>query len=299
MCYGHRGKGFARGKEVYVGIDVHKKDWTVHVVCGGETLAHCTIASESEPLIGMLQRFEAREVHTVYEAGPTGFWLHEALIRAGFDSRVTPPSLVPRVGDRVKTDHRDSTKLATLLASGFLKSVHVLSPEERAHRQLLRTRNQLERHRREAGADQIDALVSREETPSGMLEHRQARVRSLETMAWEHEALAVSMKALVALFRYLEQNSKRLDEELEALLQTDNYRDRVGLMADPGMGLYTAMTIFMELQDVARFQRADQLSSYLGLTPSERSSGERIRVGGITRCGNATLRSRFVESSWT
>ena len=70
-------------------------------------------------------------------------------------------------------------------------------------------------------------------------------------------------------------------------------------MQIPGMGLYTAMTILVELQDVARFQRADQLSSYLGLTPSERSSGERIRVGGITRCGNATLRSRFVESSWT
>ena len=220
-------KGFARGKEVYVGIDVHKKDWTVHVVCGGETLAHCTIASESEPLIGMLKRFEAREVHTVYEAGPTGFWLHEALIRAGFDSRVTPPSLVPRVGDRVKTDHRDSTKLATLLASGFLKSVHVLSPEERAHRQLLRTRNQLERHRKEsAGADQIDALVSWEESPIGMLERwSQAHVRSLETMAWEHEALAVSMNALVALFRYLDTELKRLDEELEALSQTDKYRD--------------------------------------------------------------------------
>ena len=109
-------KGFAKGKSIFVGIDVHKKDWTVHGVCAGEDLYHSTISPEPERLIAMLRRFEAGEVHTVYEAGPTGYWLHDALVGAGFDSRVTPPSLVPRIGGRVKTDHRDSTKLATLLA---------------------------------------------------------------------------------------------------------------------------------------------------------------------------------------
>lgn len=135
-------EGFAKGKPMYVGIDVHKWDWTVHVLCQGEELYHSTITPEPERLIATLKRFEASEVHTVYEAGPTGYWLHDALVEAGVDSMVTPPSLVPRIGGRMKTDHRDSTKLATMLAGGFLKRVHVLSPEERAHRQLLRTRNQ-------------------------------------------------------------------------------------------------------------------------------------------------------------
>jgi transposase len=250
----------------------------------------------------MLRRFEAARVHTVYEAGPTGYWLHEALTEAGFDSRVTPPSLVPRVGDRVKTDHRDCRKLATLLASGFLKSVHVLTSEERAHRQLLRTRNQLERHRKQTQAQIKSMLLFHgKQVPSGLLERWSERhVTWLESIVWEHEALAMSMKSLVALFRYLDRELKGMDEQLRALSQTDKYRERIGLLMQiPGLGLYSAMTILVELQDVARFRKAEHLASYLGLTPSERSSGERIRTGGITRCGNAALRSRFVESSWT
>ena len=85
-------KSFAKGKAIFVGIDVHKKDWTVHIVCEGEDLCHGTLSPEPERLIGMLRRFEAVEVHTVYEAGPTGYWLDDALVGAGFDSRVTPPA---------------------------------------------------------------------------------------------------------------------------------------------------------------------------------------------------------------
>ena len=84
-------EGFAKGKPVYVGIDVHKKDWTVDVICQGETVYHSTVSSYPEQLIAMLKRFEASEVHTVYEAGLTGYWLHDALTEAGFDSMVTPP----------------------------------------------------------------------------------------------------------------------------------------------------------------------------------------------------------------
>lgn len=142
-------KGFAKGKPIFVGIDVHKRDWVATVLCQGEELYHATVVPDPEGFVRTLKRFEASEVHTVYEAGPTGYWLHDALVEAGFDSMVTPPSLVPRMGGRVKTDRRDSRKLAAMLANGFLKRVHVLQPEERAHRQLLRTRNQIERHRKQ------------------------------------------------------------------------------------------------------------------------------------------------------
>ena len=295
-------KDFAKGKPVYVGIDVHKRDWTVHVICQGEELYHSTIPPEPERLIATLRRFEASEVHTVYEAGPTGYWLHDALLEAGFDSMVTPPSLVPRIGGRMKTDHRDSTKLATMLAGGFLKRVHVLSPEERAHRQLLRTRNQIERHRKQTQA-QIKSMIlfHGKRAPAGLLERwSEGHVRWLAELEWEYPALKTSMMALVELFRYLDTQLKAMNQEIEALAQTDKYRERVALLTQiPGMGVYSAMTILMELQNVERFQRADQLASYLGLTPSQRSSGESIRMGGITRCGNPRLRTRFVESSWT
>lgn len=106
-------RDFAKGKPIYVGLDVHKRAWTVTVLCEGEELCHATMVPDATVLIRLLNGFGASEVYTVYEAGPTGTWLHDALREAGFDSMITPPSLVPRVGGRVKTDRRDSRKLCT------------------------------------------------------------------------------------------------------------------------------------------------------------------------------------------
>ncbi|MDI6767369.1 MAG: IS110 family transposase, partial [Bacteroidota bacterium] len=102
------------------------------------------------------------------------------------------------------------------------------------------------------------------------------------------------------LFHYVDAQYKALTLEIEHMALTEKYRERVRLLTTiPGIGIFTAMAILVELQDIERFRRADQLASYLGLTPSQRSSGERIRMGHITHCGNPRLRARFVESSWT
>ena len=130
----------------------------VTVLCQGEELYHGVIVPEPAVIVHQLRSYGASEIHTVYEAGPTGYWLHDALAAAGFDSIVTPPSLVPQIGGRVKTDKRDSRKLAMMLAGGFLRRIHILSPEERAHRQLLRTRNQIEHHRRQT-QNQIKSML--------------------------------------------------------------------------------------------------------------------------------------------
>ena len=295
-------KDFAKGKPIYVGIDVHKQDWVVTVLCQGEELYQATVVPNAGALARLLKRFQASEVHTVYEAGPTGYWLHDALVEAGFDSMVTPPSLVPRVGGRVKTDHRDSRKLVSMLAGGFLKRVHILTPEERAHRQLLRTRNQIERHRQQA-QNQIKSLLlfQGKHVPSTLRERwSEAYLRWIEVMEWDHPALKTSISAQLDLFRHLDGQYKALTREIEVLALTEKYRERVRLLTHiPGIGIFTAMAILIELQDIDRFRRADQLASYLGLTPSQRSSGERIRMGHITHCGNVHLRTRFVQSSWT
>jgi transposase len=295
-------KDFARGKPIYVGIDVHKRDWVVTVLCQGEELYHATVVPDPASFVRLLKRFEASEVHTVYEAGPTGYWLHDALIEAGFDSMVTPPSLVPRVGGRVKTDRRDSRKLAAMLANGFLRRVYVLTREERAHRQLLRTRNQIERHRKQTQAQIKSMLLFHgKRAPRTLLERwSQAHVDWIANLARDNPALKTSMDALVVLYYHLDGQYKALTAEIEALAETEKYRERAALLTRiPGMGIYTAMSILIELQNVERFRKAEQLASYLGLTPSQRSSGESIRMGRITRCGNPRLRTRFVESSWT
>lgn len=295
-------KDFAKGKPISVGLDVHKREWTVTVLCQGEELYHATVVADCAGLVKLLRRFEASEVHTVYEAGPTGYWLHDALTEAGFDSIVTPPSLVPHLGGRVKTDKRDSRKLASLLASGFLKRVHILSREERAHRQLLRTRNQIERHRKQTQAQIKSMLLFHgKNAPRTLIEHwSETYVEWIAHLEWDSPALKASMDALIQLYRHLNDQLKAMTAAIEELAQTDKYRERAALLTQiPGMGMYTAMSILLELQDVDRFRRAEQLASFLGLTPSQHSSGERVHLGEITRCGNPRLRTRFVESSWT
>ena len=295
-------QGFAKGKPIYVGIDVHKRDWVVTVLCQGEDLYHATVVPDPAALVRLLKRFEASEVHTVYEAGPTGYWLHDALVEAGFDSIVTPPSLVPRIGGKVKTDRRDSRKLASMLAGGFLRRIHVLTPEERAHRQLLRTRNQIERHRRQT-QNQIKSLLlfHGKRAPATLRERwSEAHVRWIESLSWDYPALKISIDAMVRMYRDLTEQYKQLTHEIEAFALTEKYRERAHLLTQiPGIGIFTAMAILMELQNIERFRRADQLASFLGLTPSQHSSGERIRMGHITRCGNYQVRTRLVQSSWT
>jgi transposase len=295
-------QSFTKGKSIYVGIDVHKKDWTIHIVCEGEEIYHATLPPDTSRLISLLRRMEAKEVHTVYETGPTGYWLHEALIEVGFDSMVTPPSLVPKVSGKVKTDNRGSKKLAAMLAGGFLKRVYVLTPEELAHRQLVRTRNQIEKHRKQT-QNQIKSLLlfHGKRSPSTLREKwTHNYLKWIETIQWEYEALKISMKTLLELFHHLDTQYKALTLEIEHMALTEKYRERVQLLTTiPGIGIFTAMAILVELQDIERFRRSDQLASYLGLTPSQRSSGERIRMGHITHCGNPRLRARFVESSWT
>jgi transposase len=295
-------KVYAKGKPIYVGLDVHKRDWVVTVLCQGEEVYHGVVVADTEVLIRFLRNFCASEVHAVYEAGPTGYWLHDALVNAGFDAIVTPPSLVPRIGGRVKTDRRDSKKLASMLAGGFLRRVYVLTPEERAHRQLLRTRNQIENHRRKT-QNQIKSMLlfHGKRAPASLKERwSQMHISWIETLEWEYPALKISMDAMLTMYHNLTEQYKQLTHEIEKLALTERYRERVGLLTQiPGIGIFTAMAILVELQDIERFRRADQLASYLGLTPSQHSSGERICMGHITRCGNYEVRTRLVESSWT
>ena len=130
---------------IYVGIDVHKRTWHVSIVTNeSEELFSSGIPAKWDNLSRLLSRYTSNTIHVVYEAGYFGYWLHDLLIEHGYHCIVTPPSLIPQeYGNRVKTDRRDSRKLAYLLAKGLLKRIYVPSEEERSHRQVLRRRRQL------------------------------------------------------------------------------------------------------------------------------------------------------------
>ena len=143
-----RNQVLARGKDVFIGIDVHKESWQVTVRTEGEEIFNGRLPSQYHALERLIARFPKSKIKVAYEAGPCGFWLHDKLTADGIETIVVPPSLIPiESGNRVKTDKRDSRKLAHLLERNMLKRVYVLSEEDRADRELLRTRRQILEHR--------------------------------------------------------------------------------------------------------------------------------------------------------
>ncbi len=291
-----------RGKEVFVGIDVHKESWQVTVRTEGEEVFHGRIASDYRVLRRMLNRFAGSKMKVAYEAGPCGFGLHDQLNADGIEGIVVPPSLIPiESGNKVKTDKRDSRKLARLLESNMLKRVHILTPEDRADRELLWTRRQIVEHRNDV-ARQIKSklLFYGIRSPfSAKAGWSKGFIRWIKDLNWEWGSVKVSLESLIELYEYLTVQIVGLNRKVAELSRSDKYRGRVKLLRSvPGIGTLIAMEILVEIQDMVRFKRAEELASYIGLTPSEFSTGQYVRQGRITRCGNKRVRTCLVEASW-
>jgi len=289
------------GKTVNIGIDVHKKSWHVTALIEGAVVVAVTMQPFYSVLQKLLVQFKGAKIRIAYEAGPGGFNLYDDLTADGIECIVVPPSLLPvESGNRVKTDKRDSRKLAQYLENNRLKRVYVLSKQERAHRQFVRTRRQLSNHRTDV-MRQIKSLIlfhgiALPGIDTGFWSRPfLASLRGVET----DEYLSRSLNRLIDLYDYLTQQVKQMTKEVRKLARTEKYVQRGKLLQTiPGVGLLSAMEILTELQDVSRFATADQIAAYLGLTPSQYSSGQKVRMGRITHTGNHRLRTRMVECSW-
>ena len=292
----------ARDKRVFVGVDVHKESWHVSALIEGEVVFRGGIPADYGGLRDLVSRFRDCEVRVAYEAGPCGFSLHDRLEGDGVRCLVTPPSLVPmESGNRVKTDRRDSLKLARLLEAGMLKEVFVLSEAERSHRDLVRTRRQLVQHRGDVIRQVKAKLLFHSLRPNhrGGASWSRRYAALVRAVPYPTEVLHRAIDALLGVCEYLTEQIRAVSREILSLARTDRYRARVELLRTiPGIGVLTAMEILTELGDLSRFGSNEELASFLGLTPSEYSSGESIRQGRITHCGNTRLRSSLVECSW-
>ena len=292
-----------KGKMENIGIDMHKVFWRITALVEGDIVLAVSLARPHyDSFKKLLAQSEGNYVRIAYEAGPGGFDLYDRLTDDGIECIATPPSLIPtESGSRVKTDKKDSYKLAKLLESNMLKKVWVLSAEERAHRQLVRTRRQIVNHRSDV-MRQIKSLLLFHSIEIPFSKEKQW---GRPFIIWIHdielgnEYLNRSLKALVELFDYLSVEKKTLTQEVIQLARDEKYASRLKLLKTiPGIGCLSAMEILVELQDISRFKTADELAAYLGLTPSQYSSGEHIRMGHITHAGNDRVRTTLVESSW-
>jgi transposase len=289
------------GEDLFVGIDLHKTGWHV-TICSADVELFCSsIPGEWEALRRLLDRYKGNRIHAVYEAGCFGFWLYDRLVEHGVGCLVTPPSLVPQeYGNRVKTDRRDSRKLSFLLAKGLLKRVWVPSQEERYHRQVVRRRRQLVRDRvrtQNRIKSELQFYGISLPTPKGRWTH--IYFDNLRRIRFGNRWMQESFNRLLEQYELVSELIDKQTEVLRDLAKTEIYRKRVEILSSiPGIGVITAMEILLELQDVARFRRADQLAAYVGLTPSQYTSADKVRMGRITGIGKDSVRTTLVESSW-
>ena len=286
---------------VFVGIDLHRRRWHVTARTEDAELFSASIEGSWEALRHVLDRYSGHPIEAVYEAGYFGYWLHDRLLAYGAACVVTPPSLIPQeTGNRVKTDRRDSRKLAHLLSKGMLKRVYVPSPREREHRQVIRRRRQLVQDRvRMQNRVKAELRFYGIELPEPAGPWTKTYVENLGRVRLPGKWARESFARLLDQYEFLTEQINRQTRLLKELATTELYRERVRILRSvPGVGLIAAMELLLELQDVARFRRADELAAYVGLTPSQYSSAEKVRMGRITKAGKGGLRATLVEASW-
>ena len=287
---------------IYVGIDVHKKHYLVTVRNDDIELFSSAIPANPGKLIEFLQKYRANKMKAVYEAGFSGYYLYDKLNEEGIECIVTPPSSVPsEASNRVKTDRLDSKKLAKYLSKDLLKSVWVPDKEQRYQRELLRRRKQIigDKKRSQGRIKSFMDLYNIKLTTN--TSKWTVRYRNeLGKLKLEDDYLQTSFEFLLAEYDMLSQLLKECDQKIKELSETERYQEDVKLLRSiKGVGLLTSMEILLELGDVSRFSNSKQLAAYVGLTPSQYSSGEHIRMGHIAKAGKSNLRSLLVEASWT
>jgi len=288
-------------KRIYIGIDLHRIQWHVTIRTDDVELFNGSIPGQWESLKRILDRYQGYEKQAVYEAGYFGFWLHDHLVAYGVDCVVTPPSLVPQeYGNHVKTDRRDSRKLAHLLAKGLLKRVWVPSPEQRYERQVIRRRRQLVGDRvRTQNRIKAELRFYGIDLPAPTGQWSKAYFGNLQHLRFDNHWMQESFARLLEEYQFLTQQIERQTKLLRAMAETDQYQERVKILrSTPGIGLISSMEYLLELQNVERFQRGNRLAAYVGLTPSQYSSGEKLRMGRITAIGKNDLRGTLVEVAW-
>lgn len=292
------------GESIYVGIDVHKKQWNVSIMSALKE--HKTFVQPPEPgVLGdyLKKHFPNASYYSVYEAGFCGFWIHDALKREGIENTVVNPSDVPTTDKekKQKNDRVDSRKLCKSLRDKSLTGIYVPTQEQLEDRGTIRLRRKL-----------VSDIARCKNRIKGMLNFYGIKVpveydsaywpKSFVTWLMEVELTqpsgTFSLHTLVEELQVIGKLKKQVDRHL-IQQGRQKYATQVGLLRSiPGIGLIGALTFITELSDMKRFRRLDDLCSYVGLVPNVYSSGETQHTGHLTKRRNSYVQPILIQCAW-
>lgn len=291
---------------IFIGLDTSKLKISVAVADGernGEVRFLGDISSEPTSVDSIVKKLARRgaKLHFCYEAGPTGYGLYRQIIELGHECIVVAPSLVPkRAGDRVKTNRRDAISLARLHRAGELTPVWVPDEGHEAMRDLVRAREAAHEAQKQARQQLQSFLLRHGRIYTGRKTWTRAHSRWLASQAFDHQAHQI---LLAEYCQSIEDAAVRLERLNKLVVETAASWSMAPVVAAyqamRGVAFITAVTFVVEIGDVRRFDNPRQLMAYLGLVPSESSTGERVRRGGITKAGNIRARRALIEGAWT
>ncbi len=286
------------GKKVFVGIDVHKRTYSVVTVVEGVVVKKWRTVANPEKLAQQLTRyFPGASIETAYESGFSGFVLHRVLEKAGIHNIVVNPgSIEVAVHNRVKTDKRDALKIATLLEAGRLRGIRVPSPQQEQQRLLTRTRQQLVEER-----SAIKNKIRMKCHQMGLIDPEDSREMSHKLVGeilsrTPSTEFSLVIEAYWSVWKSIETQIKKIEQKLKEQAEIDP--NETIYRSATGFGSLSARILSNELGDLSQFTNERQLFSYTGLTPSEFSSGDTVRKGHITRQGNKRVRYILNQAAW-
>jgi len=290
----------------FIGLDVHKATISVAVAReerGGDVRHWGTVPHRPDHVRKLVEKLAAGggRLHFCYEAGPCGYGLHRQLVGMGHDCIVVAPSLIPvKAGDRVKTDRRDAAMLAKLHRAGELTAVWVPDAAHEAMRDLVRARATAVRVLGKARQHLQGFLLRHGRIYPGKKGWTVAYRRWLTTVRFQHPAQQIVFQDYVDAVADAEARVERLRGQIADLLPSWSLAPVVeAVQAMRGVAFIVAVTVVAEVGDFHRFETPRQLMAYLGLTPSEHSTGSSIRRGGITKAGSGLARRVLIEGAWS
>lgn len=287
------------GQDVWIGVDISRSKWVYNVRWGGQEQRKLSTAGELHHLQTLAGEYQDCAVHVVYEACGFGYEIAWWCQGQGIDVVVVAPSTIEQApGSRVKTDRLDAGKLARDREQGRLKGVRIPTRDQHAHRQLSRTYAQALKDKQRAQARVRSLLQEQGRIGPAPAAGWAAYLRWCSTQELP-EPVAQCLTELLHLREAALATVKRLQAALYKLSAQAPYAPVVrGLAAQAGVGTFTAIRLVLELGDMQRFPTAGSFPRYLGLTPSEYSTGETERRGHLTKCGPRFIRAWLIQCSW-